>query len=280
MVTFAQLIEAWNTFFHEPASLFPLAAFRCCFGGLVFLNAILLLRVVPRHLATDAIFTFDRYEKVYGRKRFTLLNLLPPTVNSVYLVIGMSAIAGLMLSVGLATRLSAVVCFLSLTSIHHRNPAIFHGGDTVMRLMSFLLMFSAAGNGWSVDAMLDGTWEAVGDPWCLRMMQIQVAIIYLRNVFWKLRGEEWRRGTAVWHTANSEAYRRFQIPKRLQTIPWVRLATWSTLLIEFSLGTLIWIAECRMFVMLSGIALHLVLEIVMNLQLFGYTMIACLLLFL
>jgi len=280
LITLAQLITAWNTFFHESASLFPLAVFRFCFGGLVFLNAILLLRVVPRHLAPDAIFTLARYEKVYGRRRFTLLNLLPPTTTSVYLLIGLSAMAGLMLSMGLATRVSAVVSFLSLTSIHHRNPAIFHGGDTVMRLMSFLLMFSPAGNGWSVDAMLDGRWEAIGDPWCLRLMQIQVSIIYLRNVFWKLRGEEWRKGTAVWYTTNCEAYRRFQVPKYLLTMPVVRLATWSTLAIEFSLGTLIWIAECRMIVMLSGIALHLILEIAMNLQLFGYVMIACLLLFL
>lgn len=192
----------------------------------------------------------------------------------------MTAIAGLMLSLGLATRVSAVVCFLSLTSIHHRNPAIFHGGDTVMRLMSFLLIFSPAGNGWSIDAVLDGRWEAEADPWCLRLMQIQVALIYLRNVFWKLRGAEWRQGTAVWYTTNCEAYRRFEIPVWLLSMPLVKLATWGTLVIEFSLGSLIWIAECRTMVMLSGIAFHLVLEIVMNLQLFGYVMIACLLLFL
>ena len=244
------------------------------------MNAILLLKSVPRHLAPDAIFTFSRFEKIYGRRRFTLLNLLPPTVTSIYFLIGLSAIAGLMLSFGLATRLSAVICFVTLASIHHRNPAIFHGGDTVMRLMSFLLMFSPAGNGWSVDAMLDGRWEAEADPWCLRLMQIQVSIIYLRNVFWKLRGEEWRKGTAVWYTAHCDAYRRFQIPQWLLTVTMVRFATWSTLATEFALGSLIWISECRTIVMLSGIALHLILEVVMNLQLFGYVMIACLLLFL
>jgi len=280
LITLSQLIAFWHAFFHEPMSLFPLAVFRCCFGGLVFLNAILLLRVVPRHLAPDAIFTFARYERSYGRRRFTLQHLLPPTAASVYFVPGMNAISGITLSLGLATTASAVVCFMTLVSIHHRNPAIFHGGDTVMRLMSFLLMFSPAGNGWSVDAMLHGHWEAIADPWCLRLMQIQVSIIYLRNVFWKLRGEEWRNGTAIWYTSNCDAYVRFRVPRWLLSIPMMRFATWSALAIEFSLGTLIWISEFRMVAMLFGIALHLILEVVMNLQLFGYVMIACLLLFL
>ncbi len=246
MIALAQLIAAWNAFFHEPVSLFPLAVFRCCFGVLVFLNAVVLLREVPRHLAPDAIFTFARYEGTYGRRRFTLLNLLPPTATSVYLLIGFNALAGITLSIGLATKISAVVCFLTTVSIHHRNPAIFHGGDTVMRLMSFLLMFSPAGVGWSVDALLEERWEAIADPWCLRLMQIQVSIIYLRNVFWKLRGAEWRNGTAVWYPANCDAYIRFRIPKSLLTLPMIRFATWSTLAIEFSLGTLIWISEFRL----------------------------------
>ncbi len=279
-MTLSQLLLAWNVFFHEPTSLFPLAVFRFCFGSLVFLNALVLLRLVPRHLAPDAIFTFAKFEKTYGKRRLTLFNLLPPTLASVYWLVGLNALSGITLSIGLSTRVSAVVCFLTMVSIHHRNPAIFHGGDTVMRLMSFLLMFSPAGNGWSVDAMLEARWAAMADPWCLRLMQIQVSIIYLRNVFWKLRGEEWRNGTAAWYPVNCDAYIRFRIPRAFLTMPMIRLATWSTLAIELSLGTLIWIAEFRTLAMLAGVAMHLVLEVTMNLQFFGWVMIACLSLFL
>ena len=60
----------------------------------------------------------------------------------------------------------------------------------------------------------------------------------------------------------------------------VRIATWGTLLEELALGTLIWIHELRPYVVLTGIVMHLVFEAVMNLQLFGWTMIAGLLLFL
>jgi hypothetical protein len=281
LVTLARLIEVWNTFFHASVSLYPLAVFRFCFGVLIAINAILLLpTVVKRHLAPDAILNLQRWELLYGRRRLTLLNLLPPTLSSVYLLVGLCFVAGICLSIGFFSRVSSIVCFVTLVSLHHRNPAIFHGGDTVMRLMSFLLIFAPSGNGWSIDAVMNERWEATGDPWCLRLMQIQVSIIYLRTVFWKLRGIQWRDGTAVWYVANCNAYRRFQIPRRLLTPFVVRPMTWSTLVIEFALGTCIWISELRWITMILGILLHLTIEVAMNLQLFSYVMIACLLLFL
>lgn len=60
----------------------------------------------------------------------------------------------------------------------------------------------------------------------------------------------------------------------------IKIATWGTLVVESSLGSIIWIEECRFWVVLAGVLLHLQLEYIMNLQLFGWTMIACLLLFL
>ena len=58
-----------------------------------------------------------------------------------------------------------------------------------------------------------------------------------------------------------------------------RMATWGTLLEELALGILIWIHELRPYGVLTGIIMHLAFEAVMNLQLFGWTMIAGLLLF-
>ena len=60
----------------------------------------------------------------------------------------------------------------------------------------------------------------------------------------------------------------------------IRIATRGTLLGERSLGSLIWIHELRVPVILVGIVMHLVFEVILNLQLFGWVMIAGLLLFL
>lgn len=59
-----------------------------------------------------------------------------------------------------------------------------------------------------------------------------------------------------------------------------KLATYAALWIEGSLGTLVWIREFRHPMVFAGLALHLGIEYCMNLQLFGWTMCCCLLLFL
>ncbi len=208
------------------------------------------------------------------------LNVLPVTTASVYLLIALTCLAGVCIAIGFWARVASIVAYLTITSLHHRNTSIFHGGDTVIRIMCFLLIFSPAGAGWSLDAWLAGKWGAVGDPWCMRLMQIQVSIIYARTVFWKLRGARWRNGTAAWYPINCDAYTRFNLPTKLMSPFFIKVATWGTLLVEGSLGSLVWIDECRFWVMLTGVLLHLQLEYLMNLQLFGWTMIACLMLFL
>jgi len=176
---------------------------------------------------------------------------------------------------------SAVIVFLTLVSIHHRNTFILSSGDTLLRLFSFLAMFSSAGDALSMDALISGQRDfLMVDPWPLRLMQLQVSIVYLRTVFWKLRGSLWWNGTAAWYPVWVETYLRNRPPRWLLTLPLIRLATWGTLVVESSLGLLIWIRELRLPLIATGLVMHLVFEVVLNLQFFGWVMIVGLLLFL
>ena len=103
-------------------------------------------------------------------------------------------------------------------------------------------------------------------------MQILISIIYVRTVWWN--------GTAAWYPVWVDTYLRHRPPRWMLRPLFIRIATWGTLLEELALGTLIWIYELRPYVVLTGIVMHLVFEAVMNMQLFGWTMIAGLLLFL
>ena len=129
-----------------------------------------------------------------------LLHLLPPTTGGFRILLVLHLLACVGSLIGWQFRVSAVVVFVTLVSIHHRNTFILSSGDTVLRLMSFLAMFSAAGDAFSVDAAIlgRGGFPAV-DPWPLRLMQILISIIYVRTVWWKLRGKMWWNGTAAWY---------------------------------------------------------------------------------
>ena len=148
--------------------------------------------------------------------------------------------------------------------------------------MAFLLIFSSAGAELSVDRLASSGQLFVGEyasPWALRLMQLQVSIIYLRAGLAKLGGSAWLDGSAAYYPTQVQEYRRFPLPRVLAGAFCIRLATWGTILVELALGTVIWVKEFRVAILLSGFAFHLALEYCLNLQLFGWTMMCCLLLF-
>jgi hypothetical protein len=223
-----------------------------------------------------------QYCQIYGRSRFTVFQFLPDSDLTAKVVLAAFITAAVSLSLGILTTVSAFITFVLLVSIHNRNPAVLHGGDDVLRIMAFLLIFSSAGAELSVDRYASSGQLFVGEyasPWVLRLMQLQVSIIYLRAGLAKLGGASWLAGSAAYYPTQVQEYRRFPIPRVLVGALWIRLATWGTILIELGLGTAIWVKELRFAVLLCGFAFHLVLEYFLNLQLFGWTMMCCLLLF-
>jgi len=117
------------------------------------------------------------------------------------------------------------------------------------------------------------------DPWAVRLIQIQICIIYLRSVFWKLRGEPWRKGTAVSYVLQTMSFRRYSAP-RLVLIPAIhRTLTWGTIVIETYIPIAVWIRDLRYSAIATGWLLHLSLDMFLNVHLFGPAMCAALLLF-
>jgi hypothetical protein len=279
MMSLHELVELWNNVFHDPIPVTTIAIFRVLFGCILTINAFLLVVDYRKYFGPDAVLSIDQQRRLPNR--LTLFNFLSPTNRSAFAILALHIVACITLSVGLMTRTSAAIVFVTMVSFCHRNPCVVHSGDTVLKLITFLLVFSPAGKAFSIDSMLDA--PAVGiptaGPWCQRLMQIQIAIVYLRTAYWKLQGRSWRAGTAAYYATQLTSYRRCTLPACLQNIHCAKIATWLTLLIESSLGTLVWIDELRYPTIVAGVMMHLGLEIWLNVQLFGWTMMVCLILF-
>ena len=281
MIGWNEVAAAWNTFFFRPEPVATLVLFRFGFGLLIIANAAFLACEARLWFGPDGLIGREAVRR-FASFRWSLFRFLPSRTSSAYLVLALSATAGTCLVFGIATRVAAIVAFMTLVALHQRNPAITHSGDAVLRLMAFLLIFTPAGRPFDIVDLLSGRAADVetAAPWSVRLMQIQIAVIYLRTTFEKLRGKAWRNGTAAHWPMVVEHYRRFRWPAAARAPFLVCAATWSTLAVELSLGSLIWIRELRYPVVACGIALHLLIELVLDLQLFGITMIVCLLLFL
>jgi hypothetical protein len=282
LIPLATLEQAWREFFFTPEPAVTVAVFRIVFGVILVVHGLLLWPHSSLWYGPQGFVPYKQYFEIYGRSRFTVFQFLPDSDLTARVVLGVFIAAAAALSLGILTTLSASLAFLLLVSIHNRNPALLHGGDDVLRVMAFLLIFASAGAELSVDRFASSGTPFVGEPtspWVLRLMQLQVSIIYLRAGMAKLGGATWLQGSAAYYPTQVQEYRRFPLPRLLTGAFWIKLATWGTILTELGLGTAIWVKEFRLAILLCGFAFHLALEYFLNLQLFGWTMMCCLLLF-
>lgn len=284
-MSIVQIRAAWERFFFEPISPAPMALYRICLGGLALANFLLMAPDVMVWFGQHGSLAPETAKMVSGGTGLNILSILPQTDQSVWLLFTIACLAAATLMIGFFTRLSAGVLFLAMTSLDHRNPIILNGGDSFLRLAIFFTIFSQGGAAWSIDRLMairqgkeHGPPKA-REPWAQRLIAIQVAFVYLYTFIWKAMGTMWLGGTAVYYTSRLSEFWRFPVPYIFEHLWTIKLWTWSTLIIELALGTLVWIKEFRYWVLLSGVLLHLGIDYSMNIPLFAPIMVSAYLTF-
>lgn len=273
------MIESWSNFFYAPADPTSLAVFRIAFGILVVLDAASYARHANDLLGPTGFVPFEDWRAGSRGKHFSLLRWLPRSIGSVYAVLLLYSVAGLAVAIGFATRTAAIVTLIAGVSIYHRNRFVLHSGDALMRLLNFLLIFSSAGAVLSVDNQIGNAESPASATWPLRLMQIQVAVLYLHAVRFKLKGRMWRAGTATHYATNLLTHRRRRLPRALDSAAAHRFASYGTIAVEFAAGTLVWFDGTRYYALAAAAILHLSLEYFMRMHLFQWVMLSSLVLF-
>ena len=210
--------------------------------------------------------------------RFSLFFWIPEHNGIVIFIFVLMLLAAAGVALGLYTRVSLVLLCMCLISFHHRNVVILHSGDTLLRVMGLLLIFSPAGRMFSLDYLRRSNrgdpWEMKTTCWTQRLLQFQIAALYCQTFLAKLGGDTWRNGTAIYYTSRLEEFSKLPVPYLFDHLWTCNLLTWGTLVVEFSLWTLIWIRPLRYYVLAAGVLLHLGIDWTMNIPLFEYVMIA------
>jgi hypothetical protein len=253
------LWDAWLRFWFRPEPTATLAVVRIAYGLVVSLWA-------ASH-APD-LHTFYASSGVSG---------LGPGGGSELAVTGvyLSLIVGsVCLMLGLHARLSAAIVFLAVLWFQRRNPWIFNAGDRLLANMGFYLMLAPSGAAFSVDRWRhhrgDFWTYPFRAPWALRLVQIQVSLLYLSTVWEKLQGQSWPDGTAVSYALRIGQLARVEVPESLtDSMLLVNILTWSTLALELTLALFVWSGRLRPWVLGCGVIFHLCIELTMTVGFFG-----------
>jgi hypothetical protein len=196
------------------------------------------------------------------------------TIPFYFLVI----VAAALTSLGLFTRISAFALAIGTVTLQHREGAILHGGDTVLRIMTIYLAVAPCGQACSLDRLI-GLWKdkAPHIPhkvsfWSQRLFQYNTALIYFTTLWLKWDGDKWRNLTATYYPERLAEFYRFPVPDFFKSAFMAKVTTLGTVTTEFLLGTLVFFPPARKWVLLAGVLMHGYIEYSMNIPLFSFLM--------
>jgi Vitamin K-dependent gamma-carboxylase len=284
-VRLKSLSEAWDAFFFAPESPAPIALFRILYGVLVIANLLLLRPDWLAWYGPHAWVSLSTMHSLEPGLRLNLFTILPQSDAWIEAFFWIFLASASLLAIGFLTRLNSLVVFLCLASIQQRNLYILHGGDTLMRLAGFFLIFAPAGAAFSVDRLIR-IWRGKETaelqpraPWAQRMIQFELALLYFATFLWKIQGVPWVQGTALYYVYHLDELQRFPLPSWLLHPFILKLETWAGLALEFSLGVLIWFKDLRYYLLALGVLFHLWLEYSINVPLFQWEILSVYILF-
>jgi hypothetical protein len=196
---------------------------------------------------------------------FDLFLLVPNSDLFRLFLFAVFIVASAFLTIGFHTRISSILVYFLVLSMHRHCPLNLDAGDLFLRLTSFILCFSHCGDAFSVDSLIANAkkdWRQVGFqtppsmPWAQRLLQVQMAIAYFHSFWSKAHGEAWRSGDAIYWSTRFADLIRFPCPIVTDNPLVGHFMTYYTLFIEFALFTLVWFKPFRYWILLGGLILH------------------------
>ncbi|MGV0795209.1 HTTM domain-containing protein [Mycolicibacterium sp. XJ1819] len=266
-----EALQGWRNFWFGPQLAYTLGIVRIAFGALIIGWTLLLSSDLYIAFGTKGIMP-QPPPQAYTWGIFNEFS------SDTALLIGWIVLLGaaIALTVGWHSRLAAIIVFVLILSFQRRDPLIFNLGDVVIRLEALFLALAPCGAALSLDQRRrDGSFWSAREirPWALRLMQIQLSIIYISTVIAKTAGETWHNGTAVAYALRQRDLQIIPLPSFLyDNLLILNALTWGTLIIEVAIGVLVWNRRWRPWVLAAGVMLHAGISLTLEVGFFSFAM--------
>jgi predicted DCC family thiol-disulfide oxidoreductase YuxK len=285
--TVAALDRAWSRIWFQNAPTAPLELARMGIGAAVLINYVFVTPYLYFFWGDDgwmkpSLLFADGTD---SWKQSVFFYFTAPWQWLVFHIVFLVCCAALM--VGWRTSWVKWVVLVGQISYAYRNPMLTYGVDQILGSLLFILCLAPIGRAMSLDrvravhAAKSGDLEArlpvYASAWtgaCIRLMQIQMAVLFFYSGVNKLRGDEWWGGDAIWILfAHVDYYNRGLLDLFASHYWLVNVATYLTVLIEIAFPFLIWQRRTRPYLLGAAIFLHLQFAVFLGLPYFSAVMI-------
>ncbi|HYO95655.1 MAG TPA: HTTM domain-containing protein [Polyangiaceae bacterium] len=260
-------------FWTDPVRGSSAALFRIGYGVLAIWTALGVLLNLQRYYGNRGMLPWSAVQH-FPEQRYSLFSLAPTSDLLLHATGAAFLLAAVTLTLGIAPRASALVIFVINIALQHRNPYVVNNGDRLFVILAALGACLPLGQRWSVAAFRKrGGNRPPSRPlvWSQRLIQLQIAYVYLFSCFAKVRHPRWLSGEAVYDVLKSPVFSEW--PVKLEFAPLVRVLTWSTLLFELLFPILVWDRRYRRYLLAAGVFFHLGIELTLTIPMFSAIMV-------
>lgn len=226
--------------------------------------------------------------------RFTLLTYVhdPLAVQALFFLLLFSLAC---MAVGYRARLTTILSVVLMTSFQEHSYAVFAGGDSVLRIVGFILMISPGIGAVSVDRLLaqERVWidekrtltRPTMPAWPRLLLTWQMILIYVTAGWYKLLDPMWRNGSGTVASMSHVEFARFgsgvwdvvayfSVPLSWGTIAWQ--LSWLVFLVPLSARRRLpgWLRHYRLAMLAVGVVFHAMILVLMDAGIFSIAMIA------
>lgn len=285
----------WRYWFGEMDTRW-VAIFRIFFSLLLLKNAVYNVALAAYFYSDSGVMPrWALFDSLVRTPRFSLMDSIGTTWMAIlFFLVWIIVLVALML--GYRARLMAILNFILILSVHERNSYILTSADTLMRVMSFWLMFAPIAQYYALDTLRrrwrlyrasgrlrdlridDAPRTAFALP--VRMMQIQLILVYACTAYLKVIGSVWQQGDTMHYVLQIDTMMLpFGYWMRTLSPEFLRWISWFAMYAEIALPVLllmpIFWSWSRGLAFMIALALHGGIAIALSIADFSIVMLLC-----
>jgi hypothetical protein len=235
------------------------------------------ISLIPR---ADALSVYPDFYRPYFQY-FFWPDSMAPMVHWVYIVLmGLAC-------VGLTNRPLMLVTWVLAQGFINRNYSMLFGADLIGTLFFFYLSFTHCTEYFSLKKYFLKN-EKIHNPEsfsdqlsavAVRLMQVQISVIYMYTGFEKLKGTTWWDGTALWTVFANPQFASLDFIWMRHFPLFFAVGTFTTLIFEVYFPAAVLSQKYRVYWLLLGVLFHTSIGLLLGLMPFSLVMISTYFLF-
>lgn len=186
---------------------------------------------------------------------------------------------------GFFPRFFNILMYLFTYSLYNKNFLLLDGGNNILIVVLFYMMFLQTGAYLGVHAQKirkklatareTSTFSALIQNAAAITVMLQVCLMYFISFLYKAQGHEWYNGTALYYILRVNEFILPGVNPLIYHNPLlVTFLTYSTMIFQASFPFLVWNKRMKPLMLVGAVCLHLGIALIMGLAWFSLTMLS------